>query len=53
MKVAKENKTDPWSMDDLDAVFKGLKNNKSRGQSELANDIFKPNVARENLKHAI
>ena len=29
MKVAKENKTDPWSMNNLDAVLKGLKNNKS------------------------
>ena len=49
----KENKTDPWSMDDIDAVLKGLKNNKSRDQSELANDIFKPNVAGEDLKHAL
>ena len=51
--MAKENKTDPWSMDDMDAVLKGLKNNKFRDQNELANDIFKPDVAGEDLKQAI
>ena len=39
-------------MDNLDAVLKGLKNNKSRDQNELANDIFKPDVAGEDLKRA-
>ena len=30
MVVAKNNKTDPWTMDNLEEVLKNLKNNKSR-----------------------
>ena len=37
MLVAKRNKTEPWSMDDLKEVLKSLKNNKSRDPNGLAN----------------
>ena len=53
MKVAKYNKTDPWSMDDLDAVLKSLKMQKSRDPNDLANEIFKPDVVGDDLKQAI
>jgi hypothetical protein len=53
MKVAKDNKTDPWSMDDLNTVLKSLKTKKSRDPHDLANEIFKPDVAGDDLKQAI
>ena len=32
MNLASQNKTEDWSMDDLDIVLKGLKTNKSRDE---------------------
>ena len=53
MSVAKENKTEPWNINDLNVVLKSLKNNKSRDPDDLANKIFKPEVAGDDLKLAI
>ena len=47
------NKTEPWKMENLNKVLKNLKNNKSRDPNEYANEIFKENVAGEDLKQAI
>ena len=53
MEEAKLNKTDPWTLSDLDNVLQGLKKNKSRDPNGLANEIFKPDVAGSDLKLAI
>ena len=53
MEAARNNKTDPWDMDDLDIVLAKLKNNKSRDPHGLANELFKEETAGEDLKLAI
>ena len=53
MEEAKLNKTDSWTLSDLDNVLQGLKKNKSRDPNGLANEIFKPDVAGSDLKLAI
>ena len=40
LKDAKNNKTEPWTMDDLEAVLNQLKKNKSRDPLGYANEIF-------------
>ena len=40
LEKAKNNKTAPWTMDDLDKVLKYLKKNKSRDPYGYANEIF-------------
>ena len=40
-------------MDELEAVLKYLKNNKSRDPNDHANELFKPNVAGSDLKLAL
>ena len=53
LNIAKNNKTEPWSMEHLDVVLKHLKKNKSRDPSGYANEIFRPEVAGDDLKKAI
>jgi hypothetical protein len=53
LEIAKQNKSPDWDMTDLDNVLRYLKNNKSRDPLGLANEIFKPNVAGNDLKLAI
>ena len=53
MQVAKDNKTDPWNIDNLNLALKSLKNHKSRDPNDSANEIFKPDVAGEDLNEAI
>ena len=53
IKVAQTNRTPPWTMRDLNIVLKNLKKQKSRDPYGLANDIFRPEVAGEDLKLAI
>ena len=50
LKLAKSRKTPPWTMRDLDMVLKGLKKQKSRDPYGLANDLFRPGVAGDDLK---
>ena len=40
-------------MKDLDRVLKGLKKQKSRDPYGLANDLFRPGVAGDDLKLAV
>ena len=47
------NKTPPWNMDDLSAVLRSLKNEKSSDPFGLVNELFKPGVAGQDLKLAI
>ena len=50
MENAKLNKTKPWEMSDLDVVLNHLKKNKSRDPLGYANEIFRPEVAGDDLK---
>ena len=52
LEAAKRNRTALWTMDDLDAVLKYLKKNKSRDPLGYANEIFRPEVAGDDLKKA-
>ena len=53
LKKARDNKTPPWTMEQLETVLKYLKKNKSRDPFGYANDIFKEDVAGKDLKVAI
>ena len=53
LKVAGRKKTPPWTMKDLEAVLNYLKKNKSRDPFGYANDIFRNDVAGDDLKYAI
>ena len=53
VKLARENKSPPWNIDDLEAVLKFLKNKKARDPYGLINELFKPNVAGGDLKAAL
>ena len=50
MKLASQNTTEPWSIEDLDIVLKGLKTNKSRDPLGYLNELFKPGVIGDDLK---
>ena len=53
IKAAKTNKTALWTESDLEKVLKSLKKSKSRDPLGLANELFDPNVAGNDLKTAI
>ena len=53
LEAAKNNKTDPWDIDDLEVVLNNLKNNKSRDPNGLANELFKKDAAGKDLKLAV
>ena len=50
LKLASQKKTPEWTMEQLERVLKDLKPNKSRDPLGLANELFKPGVAGEDLK---
>ena len=52
-KAARSNKSEPWTLRDLEVVLKFLKKNKSRDSLGLANKLFCSKVAGKNLKLAI
>ena len=52
LKEAQHNKTPDWTEDDINDVLKQLKNNKSRDPLGYCNELFKPNNAGQDLKHA-
>ena len=53
LELAKRNKSPDWTMEQLETVLDYLKKNKSRDPLGYANDIFKKDVAGEDLKKAI
>ena len=53
LEKARLTKTPPWTMDQLNAVLKNLKTNKSRDPLGFPNEILKPSVAGKDLKVAI
>ena len=52
LRLTKLNKTDPWSMEDMEIAIKDLGNNKSRDALNYANELFKEGVAGSDLKLA-
>ena len=53
LEYARNNKTKPWTNEDLQRVLKYLKKNKSRDPHGYANEIFHPEVAGDDLQYAI
>ena len=53
LQIAAQNKTPDWTMTDLEKVLKYLKLNKSRDPYGFANEVFKPDVAGDDLKLAV
>ena len=53
LEVSKRNKTPDWKMKELEVVLKNLKKDKSRDPMGFANEIFRPEVAGDDLKEAI
>ena len=53
LKVARANKTPPWEMKHLNRVLKQLEKNKSRDPLGYCNELFRPEVAGDDLKLAL
>ena len=53
LQLAKSRKTPPWTIKDLNIVLKNLQKQKSRDPYGLANDLFRPGVAGDDLKLAV
>ena len=53
LKLCAQEKTDPWTLEDLEIVLKGLKNGTSRDPFGNANELFQPKVAGHDMKLAI
>ena len=49
----KNNKTEPWNIDDLDKVLKRLKNNISMDPNGMVNELFKEGCIGRDLKEAL
>ena len=52
MEAAKNTKTDPWDITNLEIVLNNLKKNKSRDPNGLVNELFKKETAVDDLKLA-
>ena len=53
IELARHMKTAPWTLYDLERVFKSQKNGKCRDRKGLVNELFKPGVAGEDLIQSI
>ena len=53
LKIAEANNSPPWKMCDLEAALSNLKNNKSRDYEGYINEIFKTDVAGDDLKESL
>ena len=53
LKLAREKKSEPWTLKDLDAALKTLKKDKARDPNGWINELFKDGVAGRNLKLSI
>ena len=49
----KEKIAVPWTLEDLERANKSLKNNQSRDPNGMINELFKPNIAGNDLKRAV
>ena len=50
LRLASKKKSEPWTMEDLDAALKALKKDKARDPHGWLNELFKEGVAGRNLK---
>ena len=50
LEIAKTNKSNPWTMEDLESVLKNLKKGKARDPNRWSNQLFKEGVAGKYLK---
>ena len=53
LELAEANSSSLWTMTDLEAALKDLKNNKSRDNDGLVNEIFKKDMIGEDLKKSL
>ena len=53
LQKARDSKTDPWNIEDLESVLRYLKKNKSKDPFGYANELFDADIAGEDLKKAI
>ena len=53
LKLAEENSSVPWKMNDLDKALSCLKNNKSRDHAGYSNEIFKSGIIGTDLKMSL
>ena len=53
LKLAASRSSSPWSMADLEAAMKDLKNKKSRDPGGLLNELFKMNDIGDDLKKSL
>ena len=53
LEKCKENKTEPWNIEDLQKVLKQLKKDKSRDAYGYANELFTLSVAGDDLQRAV
>ena len=53
LEETKKNKTQPWTIDDLKNALKDLGNNKSRDALDHANELFKEEVAGDDMMLAV
>ena len=53
LKIASQNKSPEWSIEYVTNVLKGLKTGKSKDPYQLPNELFRPNVAGDNLILAV
>ena len=53
LEASKHTKSEDWTLDDLEAVLKKLKNGKSKDASEFVNELFKLENIGIDLKHSI
>ena len=53
LKEAHDNKSPPWTLEDLEVVLKQLKSSKSRDPLGFANELFQANNAGNDLKLAV
>ena len=53
LKQCKQNKVNPWTMEDLDIAIKDLDKGKARDALGYANELFKDDVAGSDLKLAL
>jgi hypothetical protein len=50
LKLAKEKKSEPWKLKDVEAALKTLKKDKARDPNGWINELFKDGVSGRNLK---
>ena len=53
VKISSKNKSNPWTVEELEEVLKYLKKGKARDPNDHANEIYKMEIAGDDVKNAI